>query len=78
MDIGAYEFASRETGDLNCDGRVNNFDIDGFVLALVGANAYAAEYPACDRFAADANGDGEINNFDIDPFIDCVVNQGCR
>lgn len=58
-----------QTGDLNCDGSVNNFDIDAFVLALTDSEAYAAQYPDCSIQNADANGDGLVNNFDIDPFV---------
>ncbi|MBL8878435.1 MAG: hypothetical protein JNG88_04875, partial [Phycisphaerales bacterium] len=61
---------------VNCDGRVNNFDIDPFVLALSDANEYAAAYPACDISTADIDGDGAVNNFDIDGFVACLVN-GC-
>lgn len=56
-------------GDLNCDGIVNNFDIDPFVLALTDPGAYAATFPMCDVSAADINDDGVVNNFDIDPFV---------
>ncbi|MGE0480866.1 MAG: FG-GAP repeat domain-containing protein [Phycisphaerae bacterium] len=56
-------------GDLNCDGVVNNFDIDPFVLAISDPAAYAATFPGCDRRNADADGNGLINNFDIDPFV---------
>ncbi|MGE0481352.1 MAG: beta-propeller fold lactonase family protein [Phycisphaerae bacterium] len=56
-------------GDLNCDGLVNNFDIDPFVLAIADPEAYAAAYPGCNRSAADVNGDGLVNNFDIDDFV---------
>ncbi len=56
-------------GDLNCDGAVNAFDIDPFVLALTDPAGYAAGLPECDRAAADVNGDGEVNAFDIDPFV---------
>jgi len=55
--------------DLNCDGAVNNFDIDPFVLALTNENGYKQKYPNCDRKLADCNGDGAVNNFDIDPFV---------
>ncbi len=57
------------TGDLNCDGLVNNGDIDAFVLALNDQLAYAAAYPDCDYLLADCNGDGQVNNGDIDPFV---------
>jgi choice-of-anchor B domain-containing protein len=64
-------------GDLNCDGSVNNFDIDPFVLAITDRAAYAANYPGCDVLNADINGDGSVNNFDIDPFVACVTSGGC-
>ncbi|MGE0478922.1 MAG: PQQ-dependent sugar dehydrogenase [Phycisphaerae bacterium] len=56
-------------GDANCDGLVNNFDIDPFVLALTDADAYAMAFPDCSLSQADANQDGMINNFDIDAFV---------
>jgi len=59
-------------GDLNCDGAVNNFDIDPFVLALTNPTGYGAAYPQCDRMLADCNGDGLVNNFDIDPFVKLI------
>ena len=58
-----------QLGDLNCDGLVNAFDIDPFVLALTDPGAYEAAYPDCDRMLADCNGDGVVNAFDIDPFV---------
>jgi hypothetical protein len=56
-------------GDLNCDGLVNVFDIDPFVLALTAPASYAVAYPYCDSATADCNGDGLVNAFDIDPFV---------
>jgi hypothetical protein len=56
-------------GDTNCDGAVNGFDIDPFVLALTDPAAYAAQFPECDLSTADVNGDGTVNGFDIDPFV---------
>lgn len=64
-------------GDVNCDGLVNNFDIDAFVLALSDPQAYAEAFPLCDIAAADINGDGLVNNFDIDPFVQCIADGGC-
>lgn len=64
-------------GDVNCDGDVNVFDIDPFVLALTDEPGYAAHYPACDINNADLNGDGTINVFDIDPFVLCLTGGGC-
>ncbi|MGE0479359.1 MAG: M20/M25/M40 family metallo-hydrolase [Phycisphaerae bacterium] len=59
----------RLRGDVNCDGAVNNFDIDPFVLALTDASAYTAAFPACAVVLADVNHDGLVNNFDIDAFV---------
>lgn len=56
-------------GDLNCDGTVNNFDIDAFVIALTNPTNYAITYPECNRNLADIDHNGAVNNFDIDPFV---------
>ncbi len=56
-------------GDMNCDGAVDNGDIDGFVLALLSRSAYEAAHPGCHYTAADANGDGVVDNGDIDAFV---------
>ncbi|MBU0637896.1 MAG: hypothetical protein KKB50_03455 [Planctomycetes bacterium] len=59
--------------DLNCDGVINGFDIDGFVLALQGPDYYYLQYPDCDHTNADINGDGEVNGFDIDAFVALLI-----
>jgi hypothetical protein len=67
------------SGDLNCDGLINAFDIDPFVLALTSGPTYVAYYaafPHCDHMLADCNGDGAVNAFDIDPFVQCLT-VGC-
>ena len=64
-----YTVEVRTPGDLNCDGLVNNFDIDPFVLALTNPEQYALSFPECDILNADVNDDGVVNNFDIDPFV---------
>lgn len=56
-------------GDVNCDGQIDAFDIDPFVLALSDPAAYAIAYPECDIERANLNGDGMVNVFDIDPFV---------
>lgn len=61
--------STRLAGDLNCDGVVDHFDIDPFVLALVDPAGYQQQFPDCDRRNGDANGDGQVNNFDINAFI---------
>jgi len=72
----AYLAMQFPLGDLNCDGSVNAFDIDPFVLALTSApgfEAYHAAHPDCDGLLADCNGDGSVNAFDIDPFVELLV-----
>ena len=56
-------------GDLNCDGVIDEFDIDPFVLALVSPTTYEVAYPHCDIRTGDCNYDGAVNAFDIDPFV---------
>ncbi|MGE0482149.1 MAG: hypothetical protein AB7Q17_16940 [Phycisphaerae bacterium] len=65
-------------GDLNCDKRVNHFDIDPFVAALVDAEFYQQNYGWCRRDLADVNRDGAIDVFDVDAFVDAVVSQSDR
>jgi hypothetical protein len=59
-------------GDMNCDGNIDFFDIDGFLLALFDPAAYDATYPNCDRGNADVDDSGAVDFFDIDPFIDLL------
>ncbi len=73
VDMGAYEYGSYVFGDLNCDGSVDFFDIDGFVLAVTDPAAYAEAYPDCDIMLADCNGDGRVDFFDIDAFVELVT-----
>jgi hypothetical protein len=63
-------------GDLDCDGAVNAFDIDPFVLALTDPLAYAQGYASCNYLLADVNHDGFATVNDIDGFVQCLVN-GC-
>ena len=58
---------------MNCDGAVDFFDIDAFVLAITDPAAYATQYPDCSLSYADCNQDGEVNFFDIDPFVELIV-----
>ena len=61
-------------GDMNCDGVVNFFDIDAFVVAVAeGEAGYLAAYPDCHWLNADCNGDGNVNFFDIDGFVTLVT-----
>ena len=64
---------ARDAGDLDCNGILNMFDIDPFVLALTSAASgfemYSATWPDCDPTLADANGDGFVNGLDVDAFV---------
>lgn len=72
------DFAPCVRADANCDGLVNNFDINAFVLALSGGQAQWESQFACNYLCAnDINGDGAVNNFDIDPFVACIAGGGC-
>jgi probable HAF family extracellular repeat protein len=62
-----------QAGDINCDGAINTFDIDPFVLAMTNPTAYATEYPLCDYLLADITGDGNVTAFDIDPFVQLLT-----
>ena len=55
-------------GDANCDGLIDFFDIDPFLLALFDSVGYAATYPGCLQFA-DVDDSGAVDFFDIDPFL---------
>ncbi|MFH1747060.1 MAG: FG-GAP-like repeat-containing protein [Planctomycetota bacterium] len=59
-------------GDMNCDGTVNSYDIDGFICALSPTCDYEGMFPDCNRMLADCNADGEVNSYDIDSFIALV------
>jgi hypothetical protein len=62
-----------DLGDVNCDGLINGFDIDPFVMVVSGnLTAYYASYPDCDHLLADVNEDGSVNGFDIDPFVTLI------
>ena len=62
-------------GDLNCDGGVDFFDIDAFVLAITDPAGYAELYPECLIERADINDDGSVDFFDIDPFVALITGK---
>ncbi len=69
QDLALAQGQEAVIGDSNCDGVVNAFDIDPFVLALSDQAGWEASYD-CDYLAAnDTNQDGAVNVFDIDPFV---------
>jgi hypothetical protein len=60
-------------GDMNCDGVVDGFDIQPFVLALTDPDAYESLYPDCNVLNGDINGDGAVDGFDIQPFVELLT-----
>lgn len=60
---------TRLRGDANCDGVLNNFDIDAFMLALLTPATYQFRYPACAIASWDLDGDGRVTNLDINGFV---------
>lgn len=70
----ALALDQRIPGDMNCDGFVDNEDIDPFVLAVTqGQAAYQAAWPDCNFLHGDINGDGAVDNEDIDPFVALIA-----
>jgi len=68
-----FKVRPASAGDLNCDGVLDLFDIDPFVMALTDESGYAEAYPDCDRDLADINNDGTADLFDIDPFVQLLT-----
>ncbi|MCG3125932.1 MAG: Protein TolB [Phycisphaerae bacterium] len=64
-------------GDANCDGLVDSFDVDPFVLALSDREAWEASH-GCDYVCVnDVNADGSVDAFDVDAFVACLTGGGC-
>ncbi len=61
-----------ERGDINCDGGIDFFDIDPFLLSLFDNPAYLATYCGGSNCAADVDCSGGVDFFDIDPFLACL------
>ena len=66
--VTLIEGQGRLFGDLDCDGSVNAFDIEAFLLALFDSAGYQAAHPDCEIILADLDSNGSINAFDIEPF----------
>ncbi len=66
-------YASTLEGDLNCDGVMDEADIEAFVLALVDPTGYLAAFPSCDLLRADMNGDGSGDGLDIQRFVEVLL-----
>ncbi len=66
---GWYRVGGCSAADVNCDGRVDAFDIDAFIGQL------PPSQPGCATCVGDINGDGTLDAFDIEPFIECLLGQ---
>lgn len=60
---------SATSGDVNCDGNVNQMDVAPFVTALTNPNAFADALPNCSLLNADLTGDCMVNGSDVEPFV---------
>jgi hypothetical protein len=73
--LGWFHVLPFGVGDLNCDGVVDFFDINPFVLALTAGRTYEEEYPDCDRLLGDINQNNVFNYFDINLFVDLLLDR---
>jgi len=60
-------------GDMNCDGLINGGDIQPYVLALLSAASYNAQYPHCIRENADIDDNSVVNATDVPLFAALVI-----
>jgi hypothetical protein len=68
------EVRESRRGDLNGDGPVNGFDVNGFVAAIVSAPAYQAANPHLRvNYISDFDNSGAINGFDVQGFVAAIV-----
>jgi hypothetical protein len=64
-------------GDANCDGSVDFFDIDPFVLALFNLPEYQTQHCGGSTATVDVDSSSGVDFFDIDPFLACQFG-GCQ
>lgn len=70
---GLVALSAGRRGDTNCDGHIDFFDIDPFLLGLFDPQGYVASFPDCSLMHVDVNGDGFVDFFDIDAFLLAVL-----
>lgn len=69
-------------GDSDCSGSIDFNDIDCFIAALTGEDAWRScprggeecEWPCVN----DVDGNGSVDFEDIDAFVECLIGGGCR
>ncbi|MEO1237150.1 MAG: hypothetical protein AAFX76_10215, partial [Planctomycetota bacterium] len=66
--VDGARFALRQSGDLNLDGFVDEFDLDAFVLAVTDPDAYAFDFGRSVTTTGDTNADGVVDLNDVDSF----------
>lgn len=71
--LGSTHWQWRYRGDLNCDGVIDELDIDAFVLALTDPPRYYSVYQLCSVALADVNCDGRVDAGDIESFIELLA-----
>ena len=63
-------------GDMNADGRLDKFDVDAFVTALIDPEGYALQFPGVNRVRrGDVSGDGVLDALDVEQFVDLMVEE---
>lgn len=68
MDVLTAEYAL--LGDMNGDDRLDKFDVDLFIAALIDSEGYHRAYPHLDRTQrCDINGDGVCDSLDLEAFV---------
>ena len=73
-DPWCYEPEHTLCGAANCDGVVDGFDIEPFIVLLGWPHI---PIPCGRPCVLDTNGDGEANGFDIDGFVQVIGGGVC-
>jgi hypothetical protein len=67
-----------DSADMDCDGTVDFWDIDPFVMAVISRSTYEYYYGGwCRWLNGDLDLDGEVGFDDIPGFIACLVAGTC-
>lgn len=62
-------------GDMNCDGRIDGQDIQGFSTALIAPGQYAVDFVDCTILNGDTNLDGSTDPADIPSFVALLAGE---